>query len=308
MNVLIYAGVKESVPAEYRGAAEEAFVRRLEAVCRGYLTSSGLIPDAVVDTEVSLSLMSADEIAALNKEYRETNEATDVLSFPMWEAADGSFQPPSDWEVLPLGDIVVCPQVVAKNAAENGRSFEAETALVILHGLLHLTGHDHDTEERKAEMWKLQDAMVSSFLDESGGTTTHSIDEAAARGLIEAARAARERAYAPYSHFKVGAALLFRDGRVVSGCNVENASYGLSLCAERNAMTTAVTMGEEEPLAAAIVGERGECCPPCGACRQFLAEFGLDMDIILEDGDKMKFYKLRELLPADFSHSSMEKS
>jgi len=136
---------------------------------------------------------------------------------------------------------------------------------------------------------------------------TNNIDDKTARGLIESARAAREKAYAPYSHFKVGAAPLFADGTVVQGCNVENASYGISLCAERNAMTTAVTMGELAPTAAAIVGERGEPCPPCGACRQFLAEFNRNMDIILENGGNILFYKLADLLPFGFSGDSMVK-
>ena len=130
---------------------------------------------------------------------------------------------------------------------------------------------------------------------------TNNIDEQTARGLIESARAAREKAYAPYSRFRVGAALLFADGTVIQGCNVENASYGISLCAERNAMTTAVTMGELAPTAAAIVGERGEPCPPCGACRQFLTEFSPEMEVLCAKvGDRYVSYKLSQLLPHTF--------
>lgn len=132
------------------------------------------------------------------------------------------------------------------------------------------------------------------------------IDDIAAKNLINAARLAREAAYAPYSKFKVGAALLFDDGTVATGCNVENASYGLSLCAERNAMSTAVAQRKVRPIATAVVGERGRFCPPCGACRQFLAEFNADMDIILEKNDSLVSYKLSELLPANFSESDME--
>lgn len=124
--------------------------------------------------------------------------------------------------------------------------------------------------------------------------------EDAAR-LLAKAKAARERAYAPYSHFHVGAALLFEDGTVVCGCNVENASYGLSICAERNAMTTAVTRGYTHPSAIAITGNGSELCPPCGACRQFLAEFNIDMAIVLEDNGKPLIYTLKELLPLSFS-------
>ena len=169
MNVLIYTGASEAVPAEYRGAADEAFARRLEPVAKNYLTEARIIPDAAADVEISLTFRSAEEIAALNSEYRKTEGPTDVLSFPMWEAEDGSFLPPQDWEVLPLGDIVVCPEIVANNAVENGKTFEQETALVIFHGVLHLTGCDHDTEERKADMWSRQDAMVLAFKSEENG-------------------------------------------------------------------------------------------------------------------------------------------
>jgi cytidine deaminase len=94
--------------------------------------------------------------------------------------------------------------------------------------------------------------------------------------LIRAARAAMKHAYAPYSNFRVGAAILLRDGRVFSGCNVENASYGLTICAERNAVFCAVanSSGKPEIVAAAVVNHKGVACSPCGACRQVLAEFG----------------------------------
>ena len=123
--------------------------------------------------------------------------------------------------------------------------------------------------------------------------------------LIKAAREARKNSYSPYSHFRVGAAILFENGDVVSGCNVENASFGLSLCAERNAMTTAISNGQAKPIAAAIVGKDGEPCAPCGACRQFLAEFSPEMEIILEDGNGFKIFKLRELLPEYFSPANI---
>ncbi len=90
--------------------------------------------------------------------------------------------------------------------------------------------------------------------------------------LIAAARAIRDRAHAPYSHFAVGAALLLRDGRIVTGVNVENASYGLTVCAERNAIGTAVAGGDVELAAVAVVTRDGNV-GPCGACRQVLWEF-----------------------------------
>ncbi len=119
--------------------------------------------------------------------------------------------------------------------------------------------------------------------------------------MVEAAAEAREKAYVPYSGFAVGAALLFDDGRLVTGCNVENASYGLAICAERNAMTTAVAEGLTRPVAVAIAGPGGQSCPPCGACRQFLAEFNREMTVLLEDAGGIKTITLEELLPFGFS-------
>ena len=99
------------------------------------------------------------------------------------------------------------------------------------------------------------------------------------QSLITTATAARLQAYAPYSNFLVGAALLAKDGRIFPGCNVENLSYGLTICAERNALFAAVTAGVREFEAIAIVADTREPISPCGACRQVMAEFG-DFKII----------------------------
>jgi cytidine deaminase len=119
--------------------------------------------------------------------------------------------------------------------------------------------------------------------------------------LLRAAEEARAFAYAPYSRFSVGAALLV-EGRsgFVTGCNVENASYGLSLCAERNAAGTLAASGGGRPLAVAIVGAEGEPCLPCGACRQFLAEFNPSMLVVLREGAGTAVLSLAALFPAPF--------
>lgn len=118
--------------------------------------------------------------------------------------------------------------------------------------------------------------------------------------LIAEAIDARQRAYAPYSQFQVGAALRTDSGEVFSGCNVENASYGLAICAERVAASTAVAAGYRRFSAVVVASSGG--ATPCGACRQFLAEFGNDLAILIVDVDsnQVRRFVLSELLPNAF--------
>jgi len=121
--------------------------------------------------------------------------------------------------------------------------------------------------------------------------------------LIEAARRASERAYCPYSHFPVGAALLTEDGRIYAGCNVENASYGLTICAERNAVFQAVanSHGDTRIRCVVIYTPTGDPTAPCGACRQVIREFGPDAEVIsVCDGSAVMRSSTRELLPESF--------
>ena len=120
-----------------------------------------------------------------------------------------------------------------------------------------------------------------------------------AEELIGLAREARQRAYAPYSCFAVGAALLGRSGRVYAACNVENVSYGLSICAERAAVFKAVSEGEQQFEALAVVTSAGGS--PCGACRQVLAEFNYNMTVYVADTKgQYRAFTVKELLPEAF--------
>jgi len=124
--------------------------------------------------------------------------------------------------------------------------------------------------------------------------------------LIEKAKEARINARARYSKFRVGAALLTEDGRIYTGCNVESSSYGLSICAERVALTKALSEGENEFAAIAISAKDGVYCPPCGACRQLLIDYAPDLDVILTDGQQHKLFKIKELLPEAFEDSQLD--
>ena len=124
--------------------------------------------------------------------------------------------------------------------------------------------------------------------------------------LLELAKEAKSKAHVPYSNFKVGAALLGKSGKVYTGCNVECSSYGISLCAERTALVKAISEGEKEFEAIAIVGGNNDeltYTTPCGACRQFLSDFG-DFKVIIgykeENEWKQKTFTVKDLLPESF--------
>ena len=134
------------------------------------------------------------------------------------------------------------------------------------------------------------------------------------KDLILAAKEARKKAYCPYSGFAVGAALLTEDGRVFTGCNIENASFGATCCAERVALFSAIASGAKKFAGLAIVGGKTDeealfaPCPPCGICRQALSEFCTsDFPIYLSDGNAIKTIRFDALLPMRFSAEQFEK-
>lgn len=130
------------------------------------------------------------------------------------------------------------------------------------------------------------------------------VDDDTFEHLVRLARLARDAAYAPYSGFTVGAALLTASGRIFTGGNVENASYGLSVCAERVAIWRAIAEGERDFLALAVV--TGNAGSPCGACRQVMAEFALNMTVIIADQERVRTIRaVADLLPDAFTPADL---
>jgi cytidine deaminase len=124
--------------------------------------------------------------------------------------------------------------------------------------------------------------------------------------LIEAAKQARENAHAPYSNFRVGAALRSTSGRIFAGCNVENATYGLTICAERVAIFKAISEGERAFTAIAVVTDSEVLTPPCGACRQLIWEFCGDIPVSMTNlKGKIEILQMRELFPRPFDDSNL---
>ena len=126
--------------------------------------------------------------------------------------------------------------------------------------------------------------------------------------LLKSALEAASRSYAPYSRYHVGAAFLFADDEVIQSCNVENASYSLTICAERSGIAAMIAQGRQKPLAVAVVGSHESKdeymtvpCPPCGACLQTMAEFNQEILVVLASQSGAEIFKLSELLPHSFT-------
>ncbi len=251
---------------------------------------------------VRLSFVSQARMQKLNRDHRGIDCVTDVLSFPAVKYPSGQTAGRAgdlllkEWDpeesACFLGEIFISPDKAQAQAKEYGHSLLRETAYLLVHGLLHLFGYDHHDAEGKKDMRDREErALEAANLDGA-------VDDATLLGrAVEAMR----DAYAPYSGYRVGACLLTKDGRLFSGCNVENASYGLSNCAERTAVFKAVSEGALGFEAIAIAAE--SAAPwPCGACRQVLAEFATDLRVLLTWGkDHVEESTLDLLLPRRFS-------
>ncbi len=244
------------------------------------------------DVELSATFVSIERIHEINRDYRHIDRPTDVITFAL-EDVDSPFI-----EGMPraLGDIFICYDKAKEQALEYGHSLRRELCFLFVHGLLHLLGYDHMTEEEEKEMFSLQDEILTQM--------NIPRDYDYIEPLIEKAREARLRAYAPYSHFLVGACVLTRDGKYIPGCNIENAAYGDSICAERNAVfgTYCQGYGKEDIQALCVVGDVEGYISPCGSCRQVLSELlEKDTPIILVGNAGYKVTDIEELLPGAFS-------
>ena len=259
---------------------------------------------------VSIRLCGDEEIHEINRDYRGVDRATDVLSFPTVNypagvtagAADKLLRREYDDETdaCMLGDLILSVPHVLAQAAEYGHSPEREAAYLIVHGLCHLMGYDHIEEDDKRRMRAMEEKILSAIGQTREGTASVN-DET----LLALARKAMERSYSPYSHYAVGAALLCADGRVFQGCNIENASFGLTNCAERTAMFKAISEGAEEFTTIAIAAS-GSAPWPCGACRQVLNEFTPGIRVIVTWDGNVDEMSLDQLLPHGFGPKSLE--
>ena len=251
---------------------------------------------------VSCIICDNDYIHKINRDYRKIDRPTDVISFAFLD--DGKrFDLLNQKCDIILGEIYISYQKGIEQAKEYGHSLDREMSFLFVHGLLHLLGYDHQNKMEEEIMFNLQEEILSSYQEENNMTNE--------KELVASALKARELSYSPYSNFAVGAALLCKDGDVILGANIENSSYPLSMCAERNAIYSAYLKGKkkEDIVALAIVADSDNPCSPCGACRQVMSELlSKDCKIILANvkGD-MKVVSVNDLLPFAFSSEDLNK-
>lgn len=254
----------------------------------------------------SIRLCDNNRIQQLNKAFRNIDRATDVLSFPAVTWPEGATAGKNE-KILRqaydpeegacfLGDIVISVPKIMEQACAYGHSPEREAAYLLVHSLCHLMGYDHIGEKERVLMRKQEETILDSIGISRGGQTIPS-DET----MLALARDAMSRSYSPYSHFPVGAALHCTDGRIFQGCNIENASFGVTNCAERTALFKAVSEGAREFDLIAIACQDSKPAWPCGVCRQALSEFAPNIRILVTwNGGEKEEATLQQILPHQF--------
>ena len=285
-------------------------------------------------TEVSVSLVNDEVIHVLNKDYRDIDRPTDVLSFALDEAEEPvEIGGP---EINMLGDIIISAETALRQGREYGHGFNRELVYLGVHSLLHLLGYDHmnkadktvmrEEEEKALRLIHLSQAdldgkaakgdaehcavaVVESKKTEKkkeGGKAMVHNDvkktDKTIKKLFKKALKTRENAYVPFSKFKVGAAVLTEAGKIFTGCNIENSSFGLTVCAERVAMFNAASAGVRpgEIKMLLVAADTEDVTSPCGACRQVMAEFEIPVIVMANVHGDMRIVKLEELLPFSF--------
>lgn len=235
---------------------------------------------------LSVALVGQEEIRKLKREFFGEDRYTDVISF-----CYGPAEKDSIW-----GEIVISLPIAEAQAKERKLPVKKEVSFLFIHGLLHLLGYEDSDPESK----KIMDELAKNLLDEFG-------DHQARKYLIKQAEKARTLAYAPYSQFQVGAAIEGKEGAIFTGCNIENASFGLTVCAERVALWKAVSAGIRAFSRIAIISTSCQLCLPCGACRQVLYQFAPEIEVIAARADgSYQCFSLKQLFPLPFSLSQEE--
>ncbi len=251
-------------------------------------------------------LITDDEgIRAFNLSQRGLDRATDVLSFPslpFTPRETASVRPEwldreydVDEDAAFLGDVIISYPHVLSQAKEYGHSPDRETAYLMTHAMFHLMGYDHMTKEDRRPMREMEEKSIARFLP----------NEEEER-MLAMAREAMKMSYSPYSHYAVGACLKCTDGTLYTGCNIENASFGATNCAERTAIFKAVSEGHRSFESIAIAGSSSEPWP-CGICRQVMNEFSPDIRVMITWDGNYAAAPLSELLPHGFGPSSLDK-
>ena len=293
--VLEIERLTEEIPA----GAEELMQQVAEAACAEEGVSKVFACVRIVDDAF---------IHALNRETRGVDRPTDVLSYPSVNYKNGTARDNAarirreyDPEMGKsfIGDIVISTDRARAQAIEYGHSLQRELGYLTAHAMLHLFGYDHMTEEDKPIMRAMEEKIMARIGLER---EKHMVSD---EELVKRATEAMEMAYAPYSKYRVGACLLTEDGRLFTGCNIENAAYGSTICAERCAVCKAVSEGARRFAAIAVVGSASYAWP-CGSCRQVLNEFSPDMRVIAgHAGHGFEAAQLKELLPHGFGPESL---
>lgn len=287
--------------------ADPEILERMQAAADLCLVCEGVKSPCAV----SVCLCDDDTIAEINRQYRNIDRSTDVLSFPSVSYPVGRTagscsellkkEYDDQYDAVFLGDIIISVPHMIDQAHEYGHTVIREGVYLLVHGICHLMGYDHMETADKEKMRKMEEKILSAASITRNDEYQYPADD---RALLDLAREAMKRSYSPYSSYPVGAALHAKDGRVFLGCNVENASFGLTNCAERTAVFKAVSEGAVSFDVLAIAAKTKAW--PCGACRQVLNEFAPDLRILVTWDDNVEEKTLAELLPEGFGPHSMD--